>query len=236
MKIGKSDRQQQGQFPERAKVKPILFAQNWGWGKFYTLWKINSLFTAFVYTYWNRQMSLFRTVSSYSGWPIENKQFHFLAVATSNLSASGSNRSSKSPSWQELSPTIQYQVCTAEQKKPQTNCEEYMEFPPSMTHISTNQHPNTKGATTIKDWQDLNSICTLSFIWKIHNLLRHRRKKKRQKKPNLKTQQNREKYHLNHGQARVHITLVLERRRDEWDKWDLDFGKKQSKWAVSETK
>lgn len=91
-------------------------------------WLISYLITVFAYTHWSKQRSLFRKSSSYSGCPVRNKQFHFLAVATSTLSATVSDRQwFKSPTCWEVSATIQYQTCTVEQKKPnQVNWKEFL--------------------------------------------------------------------------------------------------------------
>lgn len=87
-------------------------------------WQMRYLIIVFTYTHWSKQMSPFRKSSSCSGWPIRNKQFHFLAVGNhpistiSTLSAAVSDGLwSKSPNCQELSATIQYQIRTVEQKK-----------------------------------------------------------------------------------------------------------------------
>lgn len=81
-------------------------------------WQISYLSIAFACTLWSKQVSLFRMSPSYSEWPIRSKQFHLLAVATSTLSATVSDRSqSNSPTCQELPAIIQYQICIVEQKK-----------------------------------------------------------------------------------------------------------------------
>lgn len=114
---------QHGEFPEPARVEPAIFTQNLTDEENPVLswWQIRYLSIAFAWTHWSKQVSLFRMSSSYSGWPIRNKQFHLLAVATSTLSATVSDRSqSKSPTCQELSAIIQYQICIVEQKKTTT--------------------------------------------------------------------------------------------------------------------
>lgn len=141
--------QQNGQFPEWAKVEPI-FAQNRGWGKSCTLWKINYLITAFAYTHWSKQMSLFRKVSSYSGWPIKNKQFHFLAMAISTLSASGSNKSWPIDMNFLQASNIRYALLNRKKTK-QINCKEYTEYLPSIFQISINQHLKYSTATIKTD-------------------------------------------------------------------------------------
>lgn len=98
-------------------------------------WQMRYLIIVFAYTHWSKEMSPFRKSSSYSGWPIRNKQFHFLGVGNhpistiSTLSAAVSDGLwSKSPNCQELSATIQYQIRTVEQKKTpnQINWKEFL--------------------------------------------------------------------------------------------------------------
>lgn len=127
MEVGKSDMKQHGEFPEPARAEPAIFTQNLSDEEnlYSPQWQMRYLIIAFAYTHWSKQMSPFRKSSSYSGWPIRNKQFHFLGVGNhpistiSTLSGAVSDGLwSKSPNCQELSATIQYQIRTVEQNPP----------------------------------------------------------------------------------------------------------------------
>lgn len=54
------------------------------WGKALPChaWQKSYLIIASEYKHWSKQTSLLRKYSSYSGWPVRNKQFCFFPIAT----------------------------------------------------------------------------------------------------------------------------------------------------------
>lgn len=131
-----------GEFQKPERVEPQLCSDRTSQRRktlYSSWWEIRYLIIAFAYTRWSKQMSLFRKSSSFSGWPITNKQFHFLAATTSTLSATINDR------WWSKSPNLPRTSCNHPisdmhcwTQKSQLNKSEGSPF--STYYVTTNHH------------------------------------------------------------------------------------------------